>query len=158
MDTSIIKHYGNKVRSRVSGLCWQNDRLLLVNHAGLTSGDFWAPPGGGLEFGENAEKNLVREVYEETGIDIVVKKFLFVCEFISPPLHSIELFFHVAYRSGIAKTGFDPEMSQNEQIIKAVKWMTPEEIKALPKDSLHGIFQQCTKPEDLLQLQGYWQI
>jgi 8-oxo-dGTP pyrophosphatase MutT (NUDIX family) len=46
-----------------------DDRVLLIHR---TDNDRWALPGGGIELGENAGDALVREVREETGIDVRV--------------------------------------------------------------------------------------
>ena len=54
--------------------------------------------------------------------------------------------------------GSDPEMSDEEQIIKEVKWMTFQEIKAQPKNEVHGAFSLCSEPEDINKLHGYWPI
>jgi 8-oxo-dGTP diphosphatase len=95
MDQEITALYGKKVRVRVCGLCWEDNKLLLVNHRSLKPVNFWAPPGGGLEFGEKVENALKREFGEETGLEIAVTRFAFGCEYIQDPLHAIELFFHV---------------------------------------------------------------
>src|SRR5690606_24196085 len=101
--------YGNKVRIRVCGICWQNDRLLMVKHQ---MGDqvLWAPPGGGLEFGESIADALKREMREETGLDVVAGSFLFGCEFLQPPLHAVELFFEAGLKEGDLLNGNDPEL------------------------------------------------
>ena len=44
-------------------------RLLLVHRA---DNDLWALPGGGHEVGESIEDTVVREVKEETGMDVQV--------------------------------------------------------------------------------------
>src|SRR5688572_12398154 len=100
MDSSIHSLYGEKIRVRVCGLCWQDGRLLMVKHNGLAEGGFWAPPGGGLEFGENLHVRLEKEFIEETGLQISVGEFQFGCEFIQTPLHAIELFFQVSVNGG----------------------------------------------------------
>lgn len=157
MDASINMIYGNKVRIRACGVCWKNGSLLMVNHANLRSGDFWAPPGGGIELGQTLEENLIREFAEETGIKVKPEKFLFMCEFIKPPLHAIEVFFEVSYVSGTTITGSDPEMT-DKQIIKNVQWMTVSEIKSHPPEALHGIFKFCDQPEDITKMSGFWHI
>lgn len=154
MHPDIIKIYGNQLRVRVCGLCWQGDRLLLVNHRGIGAGDFWAPPGGGLEFGERTAQCLQKEFSEETGLRVSVGKFLFGCEFIQKPLHAIELFFHVAVEGGILKKGNDPEID----IIEDVRFMSPREIGNIPAADRHGIFSLIQTVVDLKTLNGFFRI
>src|SRR5258706_6221691 len=100
MDQEISTLYGQRVRVRTCGLCWKNNHLLMVNHSSINDKNFWAPPGGGVEFGETAIEALVREFTEETAITVKVGEFKFVSEFLKEPLHAIELFFEVFYESG----------------------------------------------------------
>lgn len=127
MNQEIINQYGNQLRVRVCGICVQKGKILLVNHSGMNeSGEFWSPPGGGLQFGETIEDCLKREFLEETSTVISVGSFLKINEFVQPPLHAIELFYEVKILSSEIEIGFDPEME--EQIIKDVKWLSFEEV------------------------------
>lgn len=45
--------------------------LLMLERAGSDGAGTWSIPGGWLEFGEQAEDAAVREVKEETGLDII---------------------------------------------------------------------------------------
>jgi 8-oxo-dGTP diphosphatase len=135
LDKSLINQYGNQLRVRVCGICVQDGKILLINHAGMNeSGEFWSPPGGGLQFGETIEDCLKREFLEETNIVISIGKFLKIREFLKPPLHAIELFYEVKIESGIVKMGFDPEME--EQIIKDIQWLSFEEVLAKDEGTL----------------------
>ena len=52
----IVEAFGNKLRVRVCGICVDENKVLLINHHSLNEGgDFWAPPGGGMDFGKSAE-------------------------------------------------------------------------------------------------------
>ena len=127
MNKEIINQYGNQLRLRVCGICVQSGRVLLINHSGMNeSGEFWSPPGGGLEFGESIEDCLKREFLEETNTIISVGRFLTVREFLKPPIHAIELYYEVKIESGNIKKGFDPEMDY--QIIKDIQWMSFAEV------------------------------
>jgi len=55
----------------------QGGKLLFVK---MTYQRFhpWGLPGGGLEYGEDPETAVRREVQEETGWDVEIEKFLFV--------------------------------------------------------------------------------
>lgn len=96
INNEIVSSFGNKLRIRVCGICIEENKILLVRHHSIgQSGILWAPPGGGMVYGETSEAALVREFVEETGLDIQVEHFLCVNEYLTPPLHAIELFFMV---------------------------------------------------------------
>jgi 8-oxo-dGTP diphosphatase len=154
MEDKIVKIYGQKVRVRVCGICWDNERLLLVNHSGITSTNFWAPPGGGIEFGQSIQETLTREFSEETGLQIKPGKFLFGCEFIHDAIHAIELFYSLDIVAGSLITGFDPEAP----IIEDVRFMSPAEIEQIPAGELHGIFRMVRSATDLQKLSGFFRI
>ena len=139
-EARIISTYGNKLRIRVCGICIENESVLVVNHKYLNAGsNFWSPPGGGMEFGVSAEDNLKREVLEETGILIKVEKFMYVNEYLVPPLHAIELFFRISRIGGELKIGYDPELGYKDQIIKDVRFMKISEIIKMPVNQLHQV-------------------
>ncbi|MEZ5558635.1 MAG: NUDIX domain-containing protein [Pseudomonadales bacterium] len=51
------------------GLLRQEDRLLLCRLSDqMTEAGKWTLPGGGIEFGEDPEAAMIREVREETGL------------------------------------------------------------------------------------------
>ncbi len=158
MDKSVQEIYGNRVRIRVCGICQTAGHLLLINHSGLVDGAFWAPPGGGMEFGHSAEENLIREFKEETGLEVEVGAFRFVTEFAVPPLHAIELFFYVTVKGGTLKAGHDPEMGSAKQLIQEVRFMTYQEIDALPLSSKHGAFGLSVGSGRIGELNGYFRI
>lgn len=154
MDAAIKQVYGNRVRVRVCGLCWEDGKLLMVNHQRLANGDFWAPPGGGLEFAESVEACLQREFSEETGLEVVKGKFLFAAEFMEDALHAIELFFEVSRTGGTLRKGIDPELA----IIADVQFMTPKALEKIPEENRHGIFRLATSAEHLMKLSGFFRI
>lgn len=158
MSPKIPEIYTNRTRVRVCGLCWRGEKLLMVNHVGLTEGSFWSPPGGGVEFGETATDALTREFREETGIEVVPKTFQFVCEYIQHPLHAVELFFTADHLAGDVVKGNDPETDPENQLIRDVKYMSLEEILAVPADERHGVFKLVQTVGDLKSLAGFHRI
>lgn len=152
----VFRLYGNRLRTRVCGICIIDNRLLMVRHRGIGITDtFWCPPGGGIQFAETAHQALKREFVEETGLIIEPREMLFVNEFMQPPLHAMELFFATEIIGGEIRIGTDPEMTAGNQIITEVELMSIEQIKAYPKDEVHRLFQFCSSLEDIFSLKGY---
>lgn len=149
--------YADKLRLRVCGICIQADKLLLVKHAAtLGNHAFWAPPGGGVNFGESIEESLKREFMEETGLNIEVGRFLFVNEFLKPPLHAVELFFEVKIKAGELLTGSDPEHTHDTQLIEQVTWLSIKDILAIPLQDKHRALQYLISLDDLLGQDHYF--
>jgi 8-oxo-dGTP diphosphatase len=159
MDPEIVKIYGNRLRTRVCGICWNADgALLMVNHKMDVNRHFWAPPGGGLEYGYTAAEALIREFKEETGLSIKVGKLLFTCEVLKQPIHAIELFFEINNATGKVQPGIDPEMSLEKQIIEDARFMPFTEIMMLPEQERHGIFNLAQSAAEFNNLSGYIKI
>ena len=117
---------------------------------------FWSVPGGGMKFGTSAEENLKREFLEETGLEIQVDSYLFVHEYLDPPLHAMEHFFWVKKIGGELTLGQDPEMNDSKQILLDFAWMSIDQLKILPKDSLHPVFWGIKTLDDLGLWKGYF--
>lgn len=158
MDHHVEQIFGKRIRTRVCGFCWRGESLLLINHNLYPGHDFWAPPGGGLEFGQTAQEALVREFEEETRLKIAVGPFRCVAEFVNPPLHAIELFFEVENKGGEPKAGYDPELPAGNQLIKEIRFMPWAEILALPEHEKHGLLRLCRSPNELNMLTGFYRI
>ncbi len=81
---------------RVAGIALQNGKVLLQKP---TNEDFYAFPGGHVEFGETNEETLVREFKEEIGAEIRVGALKWVAEAFFPwgesPCHQICLYYAI---------------------------------------------------------------
>jgi 8-oxo-dGTP diphosphatase len=66
-------------RVTIKGLCVKDGKVLLVRESKELSGK-WEMPGGGLDFGENVELALRREIEEEMGLKVskVSKKPIYI--------------------------------------------------------------------------------
>lgn len=60
----------NAIVPAVTAVVVDGDRRLLLIHR--VDNDLWALPGGAIEIGETVSQAVVREVREETGIDVEV--------------------------------------------------------------------------------------
>ena len=64
---------------RVTGILIEGNTILLVKQK-ISDKRNWSLPGGRLERGETLEQGIVREMKEETGLDVEVLKLLYVCD------------------------------------------------------------------------------
>ena len=92
--------------------------------------DIWMVPGGGIEDGENAEQAAVREVKEETGLDIKILRLLWHVEEVSEKRgQRFVNFFLAEVKGGVLGLGKDPERDENGQVLREMRFMTREEIE-----------------------------
>lgn len=159
IQEEISKQYGEKLRVRVCGILIEKEKLLLVHHRSLgEKNSLWAPPGGGMEYGESAENALKREFLEEVNLEIEVRQFLFVHEYLDPPLHGIELFFLVDRTAGNLSLGIDPEMTKKNQLLTEVGFYGLNGLKRNKLSELHYVLQQVNSLEELINLKGYFKF
>lgn len=156
MDSAVLENFGSKIRLRACGLVFEGEKMLLVNHKGLYGHDFWAPPGGGVVFGETVEKAIKREFMEECQVEVEIGLFLFGCEFVKPPLHAVELFYEVKLLNQ-PTLGTDPELN-DKQIISELRFMGTEDLMNLDYKQLHGIFAQSRNPSAISQIRGFFSL
>jgi 8-oxo-dGTP diphosphatase len=153
----IEKVFGNKLRLRVCGICTKEDSVLLIKHKGIgDKGFLWAPPGGGMEYGESALDTLKREFVEETGLEVEVNELLFVNEYFKSPIHALELFFKITPTGGTLSMGSDPEISSQYQIIHELAFIPFSQIKNDDPELYHNIFRQVNTFDELMAIRGYY--
>lgn len=75
------------------------------------------PPGGGVELGESLEEALIREIREETALQVEKRQLLWIHEFIEKPYHAIEFYFRCEITGGELTKGADPELKPDQQML-----------------------------------------
>lgn len=113
------------IRTRAQALIIEGGKILLAKHHDLTIDKvYWCLPGGGVEAGETPEQAVVRELKEETNLDIrVVRK---LCEMPLPGVtagYARGVTFLAEIAGGELALGFDPEQEHwQDKFLQAVSW------------------------------------
>jgi ADP-ribose pyrophosphatase len=109
----------------------KDDRVLMVrqHHEGR---DLWMVPGGGIEEGENSREAVVREVREETGLEVKAGKLIWhveqVCE--KKGQRFVD-FFLCSHTGGEPVLGRDPEFDDDHQVLREVTFLSRAELSGL---------------------------
>ena len=64
---------------RITGILIEDNQILLVQQK-LSDKRNWSLPGGRLERGETISQGLIREMKEETGLDVEIVRMLYLCD------------------------------------------------------------------------------
>lgn len=86
------------------------DEILLIKRGKAPHFGRWMVPGGALEWGETLEQAAVREVREETGIEIELEGFVEIIEAMAPDpegFHFVIMDYVARERSGTLRAGSD---------------------------------------------------
>ncbi len=112
----------------VAGVVWKGDKILLVQRAKEPRKGEWSLPGGHQEWGETVREAVLREVREETMLDVEVTGLLDVVDGIvrdtdgQVEYHFTLVDFRCNWLSGEPVAGDDAA---------AVRWITLDELEGL---------------------------
>jgi ADP-ribose pyrophosphatase YjhB (NUDIX family) len=104
----------------VSAAIFREQKILLVRRARSPAKGFYSLPGGRVEFGETLHAALMREVREETGLEIEVIRLAGWREVLPAQTgggHFLIMSFAVRWKAG--------EVKLNEELDDH-KWIAPE--------------------------------
>lgn len=103
-------------RIGIGVLIFKQQHLLLGQRKGSHGALTWSPPGGHLEFGEALEACALREVKEETGLELAAPKLLAMTNdiFHQEKKHYVTIFFRADFPADQVVQNLEPE--------KLIKW------------------------------------
>ncbi len=125
----------------VKGIVRYDNRILIVQRAAADSGGgTWECPGGKIDFGEQPEDSLIREIREETGLTVTVDKIAYASSILTHPDRQVILlvYFCTAVTSSVMLSEEHGAYSwADEQLIR--QQIAPSILTAFER---HQIFQQ----------------
>lgn len=116
------------IRLQARTIIKNDNKILLVKNPGKS---FWHVPGGGMEDNEDIIKCAIREVKEETGLNIKLGNMLYVQELHDSKTKIIhfEIFFLASLISGEA---FDPNHKDTDPDgVTDIKWFSKEDLQTI---------------------------
>lgn len=143
MEYTIIK---NKPRGfRATGIVLKDGKILLMKQV-YHGEEFYNLPGGTVENGEKIEDACIREIKEESNIDVATGRLIYIID--SPS--RLNFVFSCDFLSGELKLG-GPEkerMSDDDQY--EISWVGIETIKNInltPKETKDGLLRYLENKE-----------
>jgi len=123
---ALAAQAAERPRIRVAALIEVDGRVVLVRHR---SGPavYHLLPGGGVDYRETLEHAVVREVREETGLEVSLGRLLFASDTIDPKgtRHVVNLTFAAIV------TGGHVTNSPQDRAVEAVDLVSPESLAEL---------------------------
>lgn len=129
----------------VGAVIIQNNEVLLIRRAKAPRKGEWSLPGGGVELGETTETALIREVKEETGLNVTLGDVVDVIDFIdtTPAGHHRFHYILIDYLAfpvgGTLKAGSDADEAHFfsfSEAVSMVKWSETKRIIEKANDML----------------------
>ncbi len=106
-----------KHRISAGAIVIHEQKILLVNHKKDGHYDFWVAPGGGVKGTETTEQTAIREVKEETGLDISVLKLAYIEELFNSEVRLCKFWYLAKFLGG--EFQIDQESKSVEYIVEA---------------------------------------
>jgi len=127
-NSDSARTYPTRPYLAVSAAIVRDDRVLIVRRARTPAHGLYTLPGGGVELGETLEEAVIREVHEETALDVVPVELVGFRQAIARDTAGrIERHFVILPFAARLVGG---EISLNEELAEA-HWLLPSELAGL---------------------------
>jgi len=112
-------------RIAAAGIVLHNNTILLVRYTAPNGTSYLVGPGGGVDSEEDVHQALIREVHEETRLEVKPIKLLFIEDLLSQKNRMLKLWFLCQYTGGTLTQQTD---EANTEGIVEVSWYNKEQL------------------------------
>lgn len=119
-DIDSIEELGDKKPHGVHAYCFCEGKLVAVFSP---KKNYWTPAGGGVEIGESALEAVIREVKEETNMEVLKHKFIGFIEVLEPNKITIQT------RSVCIVKPYGPFVKDPDGDITEIRLIDPKDYK-----------------------------
>jgi len=123
------------VISSVKALIQNEDKFLFLKES-LHHSDVWDLPGGKIEYGEEPTQALLREVKEETCLDVKILKPVGLWWFFSTE-NKHQVICHTFLCQPVGKIEIDFSKNPADEHHTEYRWLTIEEVLASQEVKVH---------------------
>ena len=131
----------------VGVLVVEGNKVLLGKRSGAPGGGKWALPSGYIEYEDDFLTTAIREMKEETGLDVEIRSIInVVSSFLSPRFHFLSIYLlarvvggELVARDDLETVGWFPisgplpEMAFQEDV-DIIEWYSAKQSEGLPVD------------------------
>jgi mutator protein MutT len=136
----LKKQYPKRPVVGVGAIILDGDKILLEKRKNAPGKGKWSVPGGLVELGESTDQAVIREVKEETGLDVYEPRLVDIVDHISldekgtVKYHFVIVDYLVTVKEGKPKAASDAE---------ALKWVPFNEVEVYDlTESFRRFFQE----------------
>lgn len=149
----VTKTQNERRALRVRALIVNEGKLLVVRHR--ADNPHYVLPGGHLDFGEQPEAGLIRELEEEFGVTPIIGSLRYVHTFTQERedemVQSFECFF--AIDNGADFVHFSPDAPYAHELYE-VRWLSPDDEVIMLPGAVHDDFKRGTWPSSTRLING----
>ena len=116
-----------RTNKRVGAVLRRGDEVLLI-HRHKNGEEYWVLPGGGVEDEETNEEALIREVMEETSLEVLEFELIRECPGDEGRTH---FFFEVVTNIGEPVLGGPEKADMNDNNIYVLEWVNRDQAKTI---------------------------
>jgi mutator protein MutT len=139
----LSRQYPKKPVVGVGAIILNGDQILLEKRKNPPGKGKWSVPGGLVDLGETAEEAVIREVKEETGLEVYDPRLVDVVNYISLSEKGAVMYHYVIIDYIVTSQGGKPHASSDADDLKWVPFNEVEEYDLT--ETVRHFFQRNRK-------------